>query len=114
MDTDNLRTLPTSSRPLLTGADLERAMAHDPDTIVALAEQDAVSDLEAVGLDPAQVPVPHLRRLVITRAVWRSSVLQDRAATAREVDSDYQRQIDALLLLTELQPPKKKRGRAAH
>jgi hypothetical protein len=114
MDTDNLRPFP--SNRVCSGADLTRAMRTDEDTIVALAEQDVACDLNALGLDFAEVAREHLRRLITARAQWRSMVLQDREGSARELGADYLRQLEDVLLMSELQPAKnsKKRSKAAH
>lgn len=110
MDT-NLRTLPDHR---FTGADLRAAMdPADHDSIVEAATRDVAAELDALGIDSASLPAQHMRRLVGTRAQWRCLVLEDRAASAREVGHDFERQLDALLLREELQPQPKKR-RAAH
>lgn len=112
MDTvNNLRTLPATR---FTGADLRAALdPADHDAIVDAATRDVAAELDALGIDSANLPAQHRDRIIATRAMWRALVLEDRSASARELGHDFERQLDALLLREESLPPSKKR-RAAH
>jgi hypothetical protein len=113
MDTINLHHLPANRT--VTGADLKAAMSDSLSVVLELAGRDVASDLQALGLELAEVAPEQHRRLVLARGQWRMLVLQDRAAAAAEVNADYLRVLEDALLMAELQPKTpKKRSKAAH